>query len=659
MSDALNLIPQPLRAVHPINRSAPSQPLAVPPLRQAQIDWNSFFLAQQSNSSRIRDGHRPIQLSVENQRTNSPWGDPLEAKSEATTRIYALNLNGLTLDRRGGQFDDLCKVAKEAQADIVACQEHCLDTTQSVVRSILYDTIRQSWTRTRLTLGTTPTPFVNMYKPGGTMLFAVEHITGRVISSSTDKWGRWSTQTFRCQQGRKLIVVSAYQVNPDTKKKGVVTAAVQQRTLLLESQDPTSDPRSAFVRDFHLYLSQCITIGDDVMILGDFNEEVGRDRTPLTSLFSELGLVNLMKARHLGPVPPTYARGRKRLDYGFSTPRVALALKSCGYEAFNARFPTDHRSYYFDFDTESLFGTATPSLARPAQRILSSKNVKQVTAYLKHVYDYLIQCNAFERAKQLSHPGNRHAFAERLGQDMLQASLMAERKIQRVGEAAWSVALDQGRKKVTILKKCLSMLRTGLDCTSIINDSNQKLQAPLEIPTTKQQCCTMLSQAKREVNAIVSTSLQRRDQEMRERIIALENSGRKSDAANAIALRRLQRAEEIRRLFNKLRALRLKGQRQGVTTIEIPVHPDQDPKTCTEWRLINVPTEIVEHIQQRNKAHFGQAHGSPFTTPPLLDDLGFCGDGPGATEILHGRYDHTLFSDHVKLLLKHLQLRRK
>ena len=162
---------------------------------------------------------------MENQRTNSSWGDPLAEKSGTITRVYALNLNVLTIDRRGGQFDDLCKVAKEVQADIVACQEYCLDTTQAVVRSIMYDTIRQSWARTRLTLGTTPTSFTNMYKPGGTMLFSVEHITGRMISSSTDKWGRWSTQIFRCQLGRKLIVVSAYQMNPDTKKKGVVTGS--------------------------------------------------------------------------------------------------------------------------------------------------------------------------------------------------------------------------------------------------------------------------------------------------------------------------------------------------------------------------------------------------------------------------------------------------
>ena len=69
------------------------------------------------------------------------------------------------------------------------------------------------------------------------MMFSVDHITGRVMLSSADKWGRWTSQTLQCQQGRKLTVVSAYQVNPDIKKKGVVTAAIQQQSLLLESQD--------------------------------------------------------------------------------------------------------------------------------------------------------------------------------------------------------------------------------------------------------------------------------------------------------------------------------------------------------------------------------------------------------------------------------------
>ena len=48
----------------------------------------------------------------------------------------------------------------------------------------------------------------------------------------------------------------------------------------------------------------------------------------------------------------------------------------------------DHISYFFDYDTTALFGTTTPTLANPQQRILNSTNVKQLTSYIKLVYDY-------------------------------------------------------------------------------------------------------------------------------------------------------------------------------------------------------------------------------------------------------------------------------
>ena len=58
---------------------------------------------------------------------------------------------------------------------------------------------------------------------------------------------------------------------------------------------------------------------------------------------------------------------------------LVQALKYAGYKAFNERFPTDHRAYIFDFDTEKLFGNSTQVLAPPPLQILQSTYVKQVT----------------------------------------------------------------------------------------------------------------------------------------------------------------------------------------------------------------------------------------------------------------------------------------
>ena len=228
------------------------------------------------------------------------------------------------------------------QADIVGCQEQNLDTTQSVVKSILYDTSRRVWERSKLHFGTTPIPFANKYKPSGTLLASLHHTTGRVISHNVDKWGRWTSQTLRGKHDRRITVVNVYQVVADTSGTGMVTSATQQRSLLLESEDCLSDPREAFLRDLIVYLQECVSKGDELLAMGDFNERIGVEQNPTSAMLSEFGLVNLMLSRHLAPLPVTYARGRKCLDYGFATAHVAQALVACGYEVFNARYPTDH-----------------------------------------------------------------------------------------------------------------------------------------------------------------------------------------------------------------------------------------------------------------------------------------------------------------------------
>jgi hypothetical protein len=86
---------------------------------------------------------------------------------------------------------------------------------------------------------------------------------------------------------------------------------------------------------------------------------------------------------------------------------------------------------FFDFDTTALFGSATQELCHYTSRILHSNNVKQVTQYINEKHALLTNCNAFERGEQLTRSGNRHRFAERLDADVLQASLTAERRINK------------------------------------------------------------------------------------------------------------------------------------------------------------------------------------------------------------------------------------
>ncbi len=129
-----------------------------------------------------------------------------------------------------------------------------------------------------------------------------------------------------------------------------------------------------------------------------------------------------------------------------------------------------------DFNSAALFGSETQSFAARVSRDLSSSNLKHVTAYIRRKHELLVACNAFARAAKLREFGNRHAFAERLDSDILTASLTAEKDLPKFAAPAWSIALAQARRKVLIVTKQLTALKTGLDHRTILQEDIKKNQ---------------------------------------------------------------------------------------------------------------------------------------------------------------------------------------
>ena len=542
------------------------------------------------------------------------------------------------MDRRGGQFDEYCSVLKEVQADVTCGQEHNLDAIQSPVRSILFDTTRQHWQRSKINIANTPIAFRNIYKPGGTFMMTMGHATGRVKSTYQDKWGRWVSQIFQGRAGQVITIISAYQVVTDTPGKGLTTAASQQQSFLIQAQDPVIAPRIAFRRDLGQYLQQRKNEGSEILLMGDFNEQIGLEPASMQQLIDDIGLIDIMKAQHTQPLPVTYARGQKCLDYALGTPHVVNSVIKAGYEAFNARYHTDHRSYYIDFSTDILFGVHIQPMARYEPRILRSNNPNQVTAYLKAKHKILVDHNVFQRIQQLERPGDRHQYAERIDKDIVAASLAAEQSIPHYDKPQWSIELSKTRKKVQILKKCLSMERTSIENREVIIREWQEIAPSEEMPTTVRECKQLLREIRRLVGEIIKISYSKREQEQKRRIEELESSSRKSDKDQAVRIRRMQKAEALNRLFAKISGLRINKEKTGVSRIEIPTNPRIDPKLCDTWQQIDVPTYILYHLRERNRRHFGQAHGTPFTQPPLSTDLEFTGLGDASTSMLAGTY---------------------
>lgn len=205
------------------------------------ISWTSSASRPKNKLPQLK--RKASVLTNQNQRSNESWGDQLEAKLPHCIRIHIQNVNGFTLDRRGGQFDLFCSMHKEIQADISCGQGHKkLDTAQMQVRSVLYNTVQQQWDRSKMTFGTSPIPLSSTYKPGGTFMLTTGSTTGRVRQYHRDKWGRWVAQEISGSHSNTVMVISAYQPVDKQKKEGTNSVASQHRSLRLQSSDATDNP---------------------------------------------------------------------------------------------------------------------------------------------------------------------------------------------------------------------------------------------------------------------------------------------------------------------------------------------------------------------------------------------------------------------------------
>ena len=75
----------------------------------------------------------------------------------------------------------------------------------------------------------------------------------------------------------------------------------------------------------------------------------------------------------------------------------------------------------------------------------------------------------------------------------------------------------------------------------------------------------------------------------------------------------IQLAEEVKRVYQRCCAARNFDTEGGLSYLLVPSQPDDDPKTCQEWKQVDCPHEIKNRLTQHNQQHFGQSKGCTLT----------------------------------------------
>jgi hypothetical protein len=136
---------------------------------------------------------------------------------------------------------------------------------------------------------------------------------------------------------------------------------------------------------------------------------------------------------------------------------------------------------------------------------------------------------------------------------------------------------------------------------------------------------------------------------------------------NAKILHSINLTEQHTQKCNMFRNICGNYQHSSLTTVEIPdtwPAPGQPGEWCDPnihakhdrpFRKLTIPSEIEYYLMERNRRHFGQAHGAPFTMAPLTDLINWQADTDVAKLILKGEYSNDELDDVTQLLLQHCE----
>ena len=103
--------------------------------------------------------------------------------------------------------------------------------------------LNKVWKRNKLTTSNSYERTKTKYQPGGTATLITSKSVQRISNAGSDHLGRWSYVTLKGKNGRKITLVTAYRVCPNTlATAGPTTCWMQQWRALRKKGVEKHDP---------------------------------------------------------------------------------------------------------------------------------------------------------------------------------------------------------------------------------------------------------------------------------------------------------------------------------------------------------------------------------------------------------------------------------
>jgi hypothetical protein len=396
----------------------------------------------------------------------------------------------------------------------------------------------------------------------------------------------------------------------------------------------------------------------------------------LATLKNTCGLCDpLLMQNQCATPPPTYKRGKERIDYILVSYNILKSVTSTGILTYDSIFLSDHRALFIDFVGQLPFGEGPPAIAPPQHRGIQIHGPRMVDTYtttLKQQIEYhkieeKLEC-LYQAALNEHWDSNKTAEYESIDRLITEAMLHSERSITRKVSTTyhWSPTLSRAINNLrywslTLKKAKGQFIRPTqlLTLQRLAGIAVQDLPSPIRLP----YIIAATRQARKDLKDIQNDHARHREnhlQSLAKARVASKDYGllepgklhrfaQKTDRE----IKRIQRKENNKQMFRTV-GLLLKPERAagGLSKIDIPATATDepyrigpDPTTWEEgWKSITKPDTMANHICEANSRQYHQADATPFGKEPLRSYYGYTANTTEAHDLIRGTMSSTAVS---------------
>ena len=308
-----------------------------------------------------------------------------QTKPDDVVRVFFENFNSLCLFQKGKNYRKkikrLRKLAKKYDVDVICGVETQTDWRFAKPGEVFDNLLFRGEERRSVVGNNTAEQKACKNQQGGTAMMVRGRLSGMVMETGRDgrKLGRWcwikvGTPTL------STYIVTAYVPCDGANKNSAGERVIDQHRRVLEASGELRKPNDVFHEELVEQILDWKTEGSNVVLCGDFNENVYTDKLAQRLAEPDIGITEqVLKASGI-KIPSTHERGSRPLCAIYATGQVesvaATVLKR--YVGLG-----DHRVLMVDLKSSSITGDRHPRIVSPAARMMNSGNKRHRDMYNK------------------------------------------------------------------------------------------------------------------------------------------------------------------------------------------------------------------------------------------------------------------------------------